>query len=396
MFQALWHSIWADNSLPGRSIVLIIGCLLLWAVRAGSRHLRRYRKEGANLSLLMQKLRQATAPKPAPLGEGAEPKGAPGVGEPERLEARHVSPADLASLRKGLDPESLIAERLEAIEKLRTRQVKVSPNALQQLSLARDEARPGMAVPGAVGGLAIMLGLLGTFIGLAIMVQQVQFVLPESSGIITVNSWTRSVENISRVLGGIKTAFSCSLVGIVCAILASLLNFRLRTTQALFFETLERFTTEELLPAAVPAVEDESLLDRVSLQLENSFTRLEEIYRQNQDSLKDLTGAQLAFVDIVEEIRKITRSEASRNLEGVLDRVTQTNKLVLSVTEQLPRIVTAIETGQRRLTDRLASLFSSVAPMPGLTPPAKSRMTLTTALVVGLAILALTIFFFKS
>ncbi len=70
----------------------------------------------------------------------------------------------------------------------------------------------------------------------------------------------------------------------------------------------------------MPTVEDESLLDRVSLQLENSFARLDDIYRQNQDALKDMTGAQRAFVDIVEEIRKITRSEASRNLEGFWSR----------------------------------------------------------------------------
>jgi len=390
MFQALWHGIWEDNSLPGRIIVLIILGLLLWALRSGSRHRRRYRREEADLSKVKAKLRETTDPK------AAAPKDGETLGEETQPEVRHVSPADLASLRKDLVQESLIAERLEAIEKLRTRQVRVNPSALQQLSLARDEARPGMAVPGAVAGLATMLGLLGTFIGLAIMVQQIQFVLPQSSGTVSVGSWTQSVENISRVLGGIKTAFSASLVGIVCSILASLLNFRMRTAQALFFEHLERFTTEELLPAAVPAVEDESLLDRVSLQLENSFARLDDIYRQNQDALKDMTGAQRAFVDIVEEIRKITRSEASRNLEGVLEQLSQTNRSVLSVTDQLPKIVAAVESGQRRLVERLSSILSSAAPSALPSQGAKPRMTLTATLLIVLVVLALAIFFFKA
>ena len=382
MLDALWHGIWADNSLSGQFIVATILVLLVWAYRAGSGHCKRYRREEASLSTVIEKLRSHV-------------ESAPEDGQEESRDRRHVSPADLALLRKDLAPDSLIVERLEAIAKLRTRQVRVNPSALQQLSLARDEARPGMAIPAAVAGLATMLGLLGTFLGLAVMVQKVQFVLPQSSGSLTVGSWTQSVENLSGVLGGIKTAFSRSLVGIVCSILASLVNFRLRTAQALFFERLERFTTEELLPAAVPAVEDESLLDRVSLQLESSFARLDEIYRLNQDALKDMTGAQRAFVDIVEEIRKITRSETSRNLDGVLDQLSRTNQSVLSVADQLPKIVTAVELGQRRLLDRLSSILASAA--PAAVPPRQfGRLTTRTRVwAFVLAALALTLLLLK-
>jgi biopolymer transport protein ExbB/TolQ len=405
MLQALWHGIWADNSAAGKLIVLIILALLGWAFRTGFRHLGRYRREEDNLSRAIAKLREATARRqPAPGGEpengsaeNSNAEAGAGTTADPSSDHSHVSPADLATLRKDLSQDSLIAERFEAIEKLRTRQVRVNPNALQQLSLSRDDARPGMAVPGAVAGLATMLGLLGTFIGLAVMVQQIQFVLPGSSGSVTVGSWTQSVENISRVLGGIKTAFSCSLVGIVCSILASLVNFRLRSSQALFFERLERFTTEELLPAAVPAVEDESLLDRVSLQLENSFSRLDDIYRQNQDALKDMTGAQRAFVDIVEEIRKITRGEASRNLEGVLEQISQTNRSVLTVADQLPKIVSAVETGQRRLFEKFSSLLSSAASlsMPSQAPAGRFQWTWTTVLVVFVAGVMLALLFVR-
>jgi hypothetical protein len=159
---------------------------------------------------------------------------------------------------------------------------------------------------------------------------------------------------------------------------------------------LERFTIEELLPAAVPAVEDESLLDRVSLQLENSFARLDDIYLQNQDALKDMTGAQRAFVDIVEEIRKITRSEASRNLEGVLEQLSQTNRSVLSVVDQLPRVVTAVESGQRRLLDRFASVLSSVPPIAIQPQPGRSKSTWTTMLILALAGLVLVLFFLRA
>ncbi len=397
MAAALWHGIWSDNSPAGKLIVLIILALLAWALRCGSRHLKRYRREEDNLSRAIAKLRETTVRRvpaadanPQP-GEAIADQGAAGGAAGEG----NVSPADLAVVRSDLAAESLIAERLAAIEKLRTRQVRVNPNALQQLSLARDQARPGMAVPGAVAGLATMLGLLGTFIGLAVMVQQIQFALPQSSGAVTASSWTQSVDNISRILGGIKTAFSCSLVGIVCSILAAVTNFRLRSAQGLFFERLERFTTEELLPAAVPTVEDESLLDRVSLQLENSFARLDDIYRQNQDALQDMTGAQRAFVDIVEEIRKITRSEASRNLEGVLEQVSQTNRSVLTVAEQLPKVVSAMETGQRRLLDRFSTLVANVASLSTVPPPpSPGRTQWTWPSVVALVVAGILLLLF--
>lgn len=405
MIVALWHGIWADNSAAGKFIVLIILALLGWTFRTGFRHIARYRREEENLSRAIAKLQEAMVRRPSASGSdpetGAVESGAPDTGaaatDPSPPGPSHVSPADLATLRKDLASDSLIAERFEAIEKLRTRQVRVNPNALQQLSLSRDDARPGMAVPGAVAGLATMLGLLGTFIGLAVMVQQIQFVLPGGSGNVTVSSWTQSVENISHVLGGIKTAFSCSLVGIVCSILASLINFRLRSFQALFFERLERFTTEDLLPAAVPAVEDESLLDRVSLQLENSFARLDDIYRQNQDALKDMTGAQRAFVDIVEEIRRITRGEASRNLEGVLEQISQTNRSVLTVADQLPKIVSAVENGQRRLFEKFSSLMSSAASlsMPTQAPAGRFQWTWTTVLAVFAAGVVLALLFVR-
>jgi biopolymer transport protein ExbB/TolQ len=393
LFDALWHGIWSDNTQPGRIIVLVIACLLVWALQASSRHLGRYRREQGNLDRLIKSLRKESEPQPPPeAGDAPEAKAA---SEETRVPHR-VSPADLASLRQDLAQESLIAERLEAIEKLRTRQVKVSPSALQQLSLARDEARPGMAVAGAVAGLSTMLGLLGTFFGLAIMVQQVQFALPGTSAAVTASSWGQSVNNITHVLGGIKTAFSASLVGIVCAILASLLNFRLRTAQALFFERFERFTVEELLPAAVPTVEDESLLERVSLQLENSFGQLESIFFQNQNAIKDLTAAQHAFVEIVDEIRKMTRSEASLNLEGVLEQLALANRSVLSVVEHLPRIANAIEAGQRRVLDKLGSLFAANLPVAAVVGiEAKPRFSPILVTIIVAAVLAVAMLVLK-
>ena len=169
-----------------------------------------------------------------------------------------------------------------------------------------------------------------------------------------------------------KTAFSTSLVGMLCSILCACLDFGLRSRQASFFERLERFTTEELLPATVPAVYHENLLEQVSYQLERSFGRLEEIYEQNRMTLKDLSAVEAAFAEIVEEIRTITRGEAARDLERVIEQLAEINRAVLGVVDHLPRVIANSERNSREV---LARIEGALAAQRSLTPPVAPTLT---------------------
>jgi biopolymer transport protein ExbB/TolQ len=438
LFSSLLSSLWSDNTLVGRLIILCILFLLANATIATRRNLRRYRSEGANLDRVIARLGQWRAAREAAAaqatdspagaqaaaadvdavhaaaGDTADPAAA-GAGKPgaasiapappdapdaegataattATTEIKAVAPAwhsltrqqdygtaDIESLQEGVDRSSLIAERLDAIAKMRRFQVKINLGTLQQLTQAKEAARRGMTAPGFAASTAMMLGLLGTFIGLAVMAQRIYFALPGTAAGTTPDSWSSAFQNVTAVLAGIKIAFSTSLVGIFCAVSASLLGHRLRSAQAAFFERLERFTCEDLLPATVPSVEDESLLERVTVQLENSFLRLDDVFRQNADALKEMTGAQRAFVEIVDEIRLVTKNEASRNLEGVVEQVAATNRAVLKLVEQIPRLATAIDNGQRRLVDQLA--LHGTAASPGA--PARSSAAAAWAILAA-------------
>jgi len=316
-----------------------------------------------------------------------------GLAAPVHEERQPPDLIALDGLMAGLAPESLIYERLAAITKLRAHQVKINLHTLQQLSPAREEARPGLTAARFTAGMATMLGLLGTFIGLANMIQGIQFALPHSLEHGTWESWMQSMSNVFGVLSGIKTAFSTSLVGMFCAVLSTFAGARLQRAQAVFFERLERFTTEDLLPATVPVVEEETLLEAVSLKLENSFSLLQEIYEQNQSALKDLIAAQEAFVAMIGEVRQITRSNASRNLDRVIEQLDQTNRSVLSVVEHLPKIGNAIEAANRRLFERMSEAFHSLAPP---NPELRSGPTLPWPLAALLAALGFFLVFLLS
>lgn len=417
--HVLWDSLWGANPWPGRLIVLAILVVLTRAVVQGRRHLARYRREEHQIMQVSRYLAEWRVEGVVPVDrgepteedsfgttevtDGGEGAAEVGAGDAEATAAQvpgspgagasrpHPGLVDIGQLLHAVAPGTLIGERIRAIDKMRLFRVKVDLDTLQELALYRDAAMPGQGYPAFASGLSMMLGILGTFMGLAAMVQQIHLSLPTDAAAVTLDSWMSSVQRLGTVLGGMKTAFSTSLVGMAGAILASSLAFRLGRRRRQVFETLERVTAAELIPATVPAVEDEHLLVRVSNQLDESFSRLDDIYLQNQEALKDLTAAQGAFVAIVDEIRDITRGHAARNLDEVLGQLARSNEAVLEVSRQIPGIVSVFESTARGLRSSAEDLRWTERREPttdrsvlGLKP------AVWMAILVALAILSLT------
>lgn len=380
----LWGALWADNPFAGKLIILIIIVLLVRAVLVGLRQLARYREERVDLRRVahtLEEWRQAGAAAEAgddqeeaedatdeeasdqsSGDEEAATEAAPAV-PAESFAVRHPHLIARDRLLEGIRRTSLVGERIVAIFKMRAYRVKVSLDTLQQLAVRRDESIPGSGFLSFAASLAMLLGILGTFIGLAAMVQQIHLGLPRDAQAIELDLWASSIEHLKSVLGGMKTAFSTSLFGMGTAVVASSLDYRVRRARKELFEVLERLTAEELLPATVPSVEDELLLERVSFQLEESFQRLDEVARLNRETLGDLTATQEAFVEIVDEVRGITRAQAARNLDSLIDQVGRANEAVLRVAEQLPRIASSMDSTGERI-ERLVREATWQVPIP--------------------------------
>jgi hypothetical protein len=205
----------------------------------------------------------------------------------------------------------------------------------------------------------MLLGLLGTVAGLAFLVQDIHSTIgvAAKSGALA--------ENVRKILSPMKTAFSATFVGLVCSISTASLNFLLGRIQARFFGKLERFTIEELLPATVPSTEDESLLERVSMQLERSFTRLDEISQQNGEALKDLSGIERAFLQIVGDVEVITKDRAQANSLGLVSELTavigelgKVNSTMLGVSESLPKMLSLLQRNSGQVARAMEQMVS--------------------------------------
>ena len=147
-----------------------------------------------------------------------------------------------------------------------------------------------------------------------------------------------------------RTGFSSTLAGLLSAITLGWLNQRLAHAQAAFLDRLDRFTTEELLPATVPGTDDENLLEKVSLQMEGHFKRLDEVAKNNEATLRELNSLEKGFIEIVATIRQTTRSEASDRIQalvgklsGVLENMAVVNQSVVNVTEAMPKMLQRVE-----------------------------------------------------
>lgn len=265
---------------------------------------------------------------------------------------------DIRKLKEGVKQKSIIYKRLETIEKLREYRVKISVDFLQQDALNSEASRLGTTLPGFSKNLAMILGLCGTFIGLAFMVTKISMLMPNPNALtFSISGLKSSIANMETVFQGIKTAFSTSIVGIITTIICIYLDFRIHRNQTAFFHKLERFTVEKLIPVTVPPVQSEHPLENIAIHLQDSFDNLEFIITQNKDTIESLSTIQGSFKTIVDEVRDITKREASRNFEGVLTLLNKTNESITGIVKQWPKIVEVVKGQGREAKSEINSLI---------------------------------------
>ena len=370
----VFEIIWSNNTPVAQAIIVVISTLLILALLSAWRHIWRYNRfetkwlDHVRFRLTNQEETEAT---------------------PE--DSKPARPIQLAYIMEGVPDNSIIGGRLGALAKIRFAKAKVNVNALQELSLAWEARRLSLRIPHIAVGFSMMLGLLGTTIGLTMMVQSLGSALPQApahsaatelapkktsagAGPTSAKPGTPArqdhvdIDELRRILGSMKTAFSATLVGLLSAIIAGAANAWLGGAQARYFERLERFTTEQLLPAVAPSIEDETLLEQVTLRLENSFDLLQQVSDQNRKTISDLDGVEKAFQTILGHVELATRNAAAgsaQHLVGqmtdVISQVTRSNASIAALTGSLPTIVSQIQRGNSETLSKMERLFERVS-----------------------------------
>ncbi|HEV7588547.1 MAG TPA: hypothetical protein VGO40_10565 [Longimicrobium sp.] len=338
---------WQSNSVPGRVTTAVIVALWIVAATAAAWHRARYRgREPRALEDVRERLRRL---------QSADRQGKKQAGPP--------APVELRVLREHVPAGTLIGDRLEALGRMKQARAKANVAALQQMTVLRESASVSLALPGYAVDVSMMLGLLGTFIGLCMMLREMT-VIP-AAGAHDAQSFVHAGEILGNIITSKKTAFATTLVGLACAISLSGLNFLLARAQAGFYDRLERFTTEELLPATLPLEEDETPAERLSLQLGDTFSRLGTLTEHHTQNLERLEAMETAFATIVDSVRALTRQAARGPAEETAGGLTAVVKQLAGANDALVKIAAtvapALKSFQARQDDAIAELGKLMA-----------------------------------
>lgn len=382
--------VWANNTFAGRSIIFLIFVLGVFGTVCAGRHWQRYTSlELVTLENVRARLRRMQAAGDAPQAAEGD-TGAP---------APSAATVDLQELASGVPRETLIGDRLDTILRMKQAHVKVNVDALQQSSVLNESAKWSLSLPAYVVSLVMMLGLLGTFVGLSVMVGDIQQAMPGESSDANATQWAASVSSLGRILAGKKTAFSATLVGLFFSIAVSVFNFGLARAQSACYDRLERFTTEELLPATIPAFDDETPWEKLSRQLGDSFENLQSLATAQTRSAEQMAAVETTFGTVIQNIEAITQRAATAPMQsvtgemtGVISQLASVQGAILGLTERLPQIVTAFrQTHQATLQEIQSAMHAQQSSMERLTRALQANQSATNRWKFGFAAAGATI-----
>ena len=149
-------------------------------------------------------------------------------------------------LLKDVPEKRAIRHRVESIAAIRQRGGAVEQNALSDVFVGRQSVLGGGSRH--VLGILIILGLLGTLIGLGQAITEAQPLSDPNQ----LTDLRRIARTIGGTLGGMRTAFSTTFCGLACTLFLGLVSFWFNKKQSLFINDLEDFTTTVLIPRFYP------------------------------------------------------------------------------------------------------------------------------------------------
>ena len=338
--DSILNTIWYDNTSIARIIIVIIFLLLLASLYLFYKHWLRFGREEYGLFLVKKNLLQWRESKQfsettfvdldsneIQEGEVDEDENPIEIKTEEDLEILHQAPIPL--LMQGISKSLIIYDRLQTLEENKTAKARINVAVLQKLAELKEGKEWTAIFPRYVMTLSMLLGMLGTFIGLTIMVgdvaQSMEVISIKSSSATSLAEFNSSFKDINSTLNGVGTAFSTTLAGLTCTILVSFFNFFLNQRRASFFNKLEKFSVQDLIPSTFPDLEEKTMLETIEDQLEETFLNLNQTIEQNNNALGELNGLYNKFDTIEDTLKNVLLSGQNYNAQGVVKELNTVN-----------------------------------------------------------------------
>ena len=200
-------------------------------------------------------------------------------------------------------------------------------------------------------GLAIFLGLLGTFWGLLVTIRSVS----ETIGTLNVGNdaltmFSALKENLKEPLGGMSTSFSTSLFGLASSLVIGFLDLQAGHAQNRFYNDLEEWLSGMTHLSSGSALEGEASVPAyVQALLEQTADGLERMQRAIVENERERRGSNEQFAEISTQLGR---------LNDLLARDARERQAAAEVQDELKGVLRQIAShppSESRLSDELRS-----------------------------------------
>jgi hypothetical protein len=219
-----------------------------------------------------------------------------------------------------LDP-SRIKSRIYRLLKMAVAGGSLDQETLSTLLQQEEEIKGGRVRY--IAGILIMLGLLGTFLGLVQSVHHLQNFFIDKPNV----DFNALFADMKQTLGGLDKAFGTSIGGITAYLVLGYLHIVLRAKQAYVLKQIENQTLEEFIPR---------------------FFQFRDNGSQNGSSLEVLETLQTIPVTLSQEIRTALEAIMRQTVDGGSENLKVTG-------EYLQQAAEGIQVGQQTFTETLTA-----------------------------------------
>lgn len=266
---------------------------------------------------------------------------------------------DSKKITDGVKENSLVYKRIQTINNLKEYGIKIDFDTLQKDIMKTESSSFRITFPEVAVNLSMTLGLLGTFVGLAIVVGNINALLPDvgTNPDKLIETMRQSISEMRVVFAGINIAFITSITGIISAISCLIFNYLLQHARISFLKNLEFFTSSQLLPVTVEAVENAHRLENIYFNIKGSLLSLEKSLEKNNKIITELSVIQQYYKESIDNIKSIVYSAKDRDIIELLKlTVEEFSKVALT----WPELVKMIEIRFNKTDEHLSGVINTM------------------------------------
>ena len=196
---------------------------------------------------------------------------------------------------EGVAPDSLIAQRYEALEDLHHQHAVINHSALAATLVALESSR--ISFPKFVHNVLILTGVFGTIVSLSIALLGASDVIASAS----------EIGGLGMIIHGMSTALSTTMTAIFAYPFFGYFYLRLMDAQTHVVSRIEMATSRILLPM-------------FQIEPEKAAEQLSQIVKTAAALVERLDQSQASYAQVAEELRNLFvsyRDEMQRNSDGL-------------------------------------------------------------------------------